>query len=456
MRVDDVVVAGQEIGYSGNTGFSTGPHLHFACVQSGREQGTFPSAPCDLTWGASGTGLRMSGRPSTGTIVCGIRPSQECMGADTQGCGNCGMQTRSCNTESGQWTPWGSCVGSGACSPGQTRTCAGASSVTCTASCMWPPCGACVTGATESQRCGNCGTQTHTCMGTEWSPWGRCTAEGMCSSGQTRTCVGACGSGTQACTSSCNWGACSAPSTGACTPGATQTCTGACGTGAQTCTSSCTWGVCSAPSSGACVPGATRTCTGACGSGTQTCTASCAWGACSAPTSGACVPGATQSCIGACGTGTQTCTASCAWGACSAPTSGACSPGQTRTCSGAPSVTCSGSCSWPACPNCNQTPTLQAPSNGAAVSAGRSTTFRWTGDTACYWEVKARWCCVSGNCDVSAGDRDAGCPEVFHLHNVTGNSTAVTLPSQTGAFRWLAQPEGQSSLAPQFFIATAR
>ncbi len=93
-------------------------------------------------------------------------------------------------------------------------------------------------GSTQSQSCGNCGTQDRICQANGiWGAWDSCTGEGVCSPGANQGC-GDCGS--QICQVDCIWGSCAGE--GVCSPGATKDCNGGCGQ--QTCSSSCVWGAC--------------------------------------------------------------------------------------------------------------------------------------------------------------------------------------------------------------------
>jgi hypothetical protein len=190
-----------------------------------------------------------------------------------------------------------------------------------------------------------------------------------CVAGSAQSCiVGSC-SGSQTCSSSCTWSACTvsagevcngiddncngvADEGFACILGRTQACSvGACG-GTQTCVAGCSWGACTVTATEicngvddncngvtdegfTCIPGRTQACSvGACG-GTQTCSSSCGWGSCTVTAvescngvddncngltdeTFTCRMGATQSCTNTCGAaGTQSCSAgSCTWGSC--------------------------------------------------------------------------------------------------------------------------------------------
>jgi surface antigen len=67
----------------------------------------------------------------------------ECRPGDsqTQGCGNCGTQSRGCGGN-GKWGGWGACGSQGACAPGdnQSEACGscGTRERTCAGSCQWP------------------------------------------------------------------------------------------------------------------------------------------------------------------------------------------------------------------------------------------------------------------------------------------------------------------------------
>jgi len=132
----------------------------------------------------------------------------------------------------------------------------------------------CDPGARRS--CGNCGTQT--CTGS--CVWSACSGEGSCAAGATRTQpCGNCGTQTFRCSASCSWepsGGCSG--SGPCAPGATQG--GGCDPcSQQVCQNNCTWGGCSLRPGNACeYQGGRhhRNCS-ACRCGLQFCLNSCQW-----------------------------------------------------------------------------------------------------------------------------------------------------------------------------------
>jgi hypothetical protein len=190
-----------------------------------------------------------------------------------------------------------------------------------------------------------------------------------CIAGSAQSCIlGSC-SGSQTCSASCTWSACTVSAGEVCNGiddncngtadegftcilGRTQACSvGACG-GTQTCVAGCSWGACTVTATEicngvddncngttdegfTCIPGRTQACSvGAC-TGTQTCSSSCGWGSCTVTAvescngvddncngltdeTFTCRMGATQSCTNSCGAaGSQTCAAgSCTWGSC--------------------------------------------------------------------------------------------------------------------------------------------
>ncbi|MBI5489781.1 MAG: putative metal-binding motif-containing protein [Deltaproteobacteria bacterium] len=215
-------------------------------------------------------------------------------------------------------------------------------------------------GATET-----CNARDDNCNGTTDETF-------ACVTGSAQACtVGSC-SGSQTCSGSCSWGACTVSSGEVCNGvddncngladegftcifGGTQACwVGSC-PGTQSCGAGCNWGSCSVTAGEVCngvddncngdtdegftcIAGRTQACSvGSC-SGTQTCSGSCSWGACTVTASEtcngiddncngatdevfACRLGASQGCTTACGTGgSQSCQAgSCTWGTCCAP-----------------------------------------------------------------------------------------------------------------------------------------
>ncbi len=103
--------------------------------------------------------------------------------------------------------------------------------------------------------CGKCGWQEAICkQGGVVSDYGVCQGEiGSCEPGATQAC-GNCG--TQTCSNSCNWNACTGQPANACSPGSVQFSTAGCTTPntyiQKTCSGTCTWGpfdaVCKSPS----------------------------------------------------------------------------------------------------------------------------------------------------------------------------------------------------------------
>ena len=260
---------------------------------------------------------------------------QRCDGASSEGCGNCGTHTRSCNN--GVWSNWSACSSQGACAPNASQACGTNGTQTCTNSCAWGSCGGnTCTGAT-SRSCGNCGTQTRTCdnsTGT-FSAWSTCSDQGVCAPNATQSCGTG---GTQTCTSSCGWGNCTGQT---CSGPTTQAC-GNCGNQTRTCNNGMwsNWSTCTGQ--GACTPSTSRSCGT---NGTQNCTTSCAWGDCTGQT---CSGPDIQSC-GNCGTQTRVCNNGMWSGWSDCGQQGECEPGKTQSCGGGGSQSCNTSCKWGDC-----------------------------------------------------------------------------------------------------------
>lgn len=216
---------------------------------------------------------------------------QVCEGASAENCGHCGVRTRTCDSDTGQWSAWSACNGTGVCAPDATQPCGNQGTRVCGGSCQW---GAACTGqrcepGLPTMACGMCGTRTRSCDGNTgtWSEWSECGGQGACAAGTTRPCGNG---GTQTCGDDCQWAAackdqmCPGSPTMACERCGTRTrsCDGDTGTWSD-------WSACGGQ--GVCAAGTTQSC----GPGqSQTCTDQCAWGTCSCPTGqelcgGACV-----------------------------------------------------------------------------------------------------------------------------------------------------------------------
>ena len=188
---------------------------------------------------------------SWGTCSCPSTPActpgqAQCASGDVETCDACGQYGSPVACGSG------TCVGgmcSGSCNPGQ-KQCSGNSAQTCDTSGMWQTTsscpnqtcingacnGVCAPGQTDPVSCGKCGTDTQTCDSTgNWKSSGSCNGQGTCTPQATMQCNMY---GTETCSSSCAWGACSCTSTPVCTPGAHQ-CSG---NGVQTCSQCGQWG----------------------------------------------------------------------------------------------------------------------------------------------------------------------------------------------------------------------
>ena len=297
---------------------------------------------------------------SGGTQVCGgdciwdeTCYGQTCEGEASQSCGNCGVQTRSCDRDAGTWSDWSDCTLERDCSPGDSMPCGADGRQFCNAFCLWDPlCIGQACSGSAFETCANCGTRWRLCDGTtaEWLPWSTCLGGGSCEAGQWVDC----GDGGSAyCGNNCQPGncACSGPRERSC---------GNCGAGMQS--RDCdvgsnrwtNWSDCVGEQ---CAPGQTRNCQQGGRPGTQTCD-DCQWGRCCAPNCNGreCGP---DSCGGSCGTcggnescdgGQCTCTPDCRGKECG---SDGCS-GSCGTCSGnemctAGQCNCSPSCNGKEC-----------------------------------------------------------------------------------------------------------
>jgi hypothetical protein len=131
-----------------------------------------------------------------------------CAGPASQTCGNCGMQMRTCDASTGQWSEWLECNGEGECKAGETAACGNGGTKTCESDCQWGT--ACMgqqcSGA-SMQACGNCGQQTRTCDPNtgQFMDWSACQGGGPCKPGEN----GLCGvNRIHTCTADCTWGPC--------------------------------------------------------------------------------------------------------------------------------------------------------------------------------------------------------------------------------------------------------
>ncbi|HVU03705.1 MAG TPA: hypothetical protein VHE30_18225 [Polyangiaceae bacterium] len=272
---------------------------------------------------------------------CQYGPCLECQPGrtDTIQCATCQTQTRTCDSN-GRWGAYGECVDSGACRPGDTRSCAGGQQ-TCTSSCEWSSCVPfeCQPGTPLVTSCGLCGTQTTPCNadGTYGTPGG-CESQGVCTPGATQLCGT---NGIQVCDQACAWESCLPIE---CTSGDSETeACGLCGTRSRSCENGRWTAFSACADAGVCSPNAKQSCGNG---GTQTCGKSCQWGQCLGQT---CDGSFVQSC-GVCGIQTRTCQNG-VWSPFSACTGERdCIPGTTRTCNGdSGTQACNFQCFWDAC-----------------------------------------------------------------------------------------------------------
>ncbi len=236
-----------------STDVGSGGGTDSGVVAEGGDAGCTPgTVRCDgLVPQRCPAGSWVSGAPCTTTCnagSCGVCSpgAMQCAGLQPQTCDSTGSWEDSgaacpafCNA--------GSCA---ACSAGEVR-CNGNQPQSCDASGAWQDSSAacsgqtCVSGActgvcgpgqTLPVACGDCGTDTQTCSATgTWQSSGTCSNQGVCSPGAKQACNTY---GTESCSASCGWGACSCAASPVCTPNATQ-CSGS---NVQTCDACGQWG----------------------------------------------------------------------------------------------------------------------------------------------------------------------------------------------------------------------
>jgi sulfatase modifying factor 1 len=213
---------------------------------------------------------------TTGLLSCRSDGSEApctsiCTACEPGAPGCAGAQPQLCNPMGTAWTNTTSspCAGAApvclivnsnaacvACSPGTTQ-CTSNGVSTCSATAVWgtpatctnqtcvvssgtATCtGVCAPTQTNPVSCGNCGTgtDTQTCGASgAFVTSGSCPGQGVCAPNATQSCNSY---GTQTCSGTCGWGACSCASTPVCTPNATQC---AATDGVQTCSACGQWG----------------------------------------------------------------------------------------------------------------------------------------------------------------------------------------------------------------------
>ncbi|MBN2695074.1 M23 family metallopeptidase, partial [bacterium] len=187
LKLDSIVVStgqqvscGQKVGQSASSGNSSGPHLHFGTYVNGTSEDPFSGSCGGPTSYWVNQGSYPHNIPSaTCESTCACTPGQ----VQTQGCGNCGVQSRTCGSNC-QWGSWGGCTNQGVCSPASTQNqgCGNCGNQirSCNNSCQWGSWGSCngqgcTPGSVQNQGCGNCGDQTRSCNSScQWNSWGSC------------------------------------------------------------------------------------------------------------------------------------------------------------------------------------------------------------------------------------------------------------------------------------------
>ena len=137
--------------------------------------------------------------------------NQVCPGPSVVTCGNCGTQSRSCNSTTGMWSEFTACSGEGVCAPNATdHPCGNGGHNTCTSSCQWgAACTDQMCSGPPTEPCGTkCGTHTRVCDTDTgmYGEFGQCMNEGVCTEGEMQSCAGV--GQSQTCTAQCQWGMC--------------------------------------------------------------------------------------------------------------------------------------------------------------------------------------------------------------------------------------------------------
>jgi len=170
--------------------------------------GTGECAP-DATRECGSRGTRTCRGDCTWDTAC---TGQVCEGPSTRACDNCGTQTRTCDSDTGQWSEWSACRGQGECSPNDTRECGRGGTRICGGNCRWSD--ACTGQTCQGSailECGNCGVQTRSCdpNSGEWREPSACQRQGECSPRDPdNTAARSCGARGQYCDAQCHWQAC--------------------------------------------------------------------------------------------------------------------------------------------------------------------------------------------------------------------------------------------------------
>lgn len=204
---------------------------------------------------------------------------------EEESCGLCGTKYRTCD-DNGQWVEWGSCSGGGECAPGATQDCGYCGTQTCQDNCFWGFCtgeGECEAGAWDGYNCSGSVVYRICSDICYWGDWHIMLAPGDCAPWATKSCTGACGTGTEYCRDDCSgWENCDAPGcdySPSCSPiSETQSC-GNCGIQTRTRSTSCCGG-CTVWNAWSSCSGDKKADGDSCSAASECCSNSCVCGTC--------------------------------------------------------------------------------------------------------------------------------------------------------------------------------